>query len=65
MLEDVSEVINEYFACTFTEETDLEGSKISVENINMLGQFEIKKQMVLRHLKSIKLDKSSGSARIY
>lgn len=39
---------------------DLEDSKVSMENTNMLGQFEIEEEVVLRLLKSIEVDKSPG-----
>lgn len=60
-LQDVGEVLNQYFACVFTEEKDIEDNEIIVKNTNMLGQLEIAKDVVLMHLKTIKVDKSPGS----
>eukprot|EP00061_Rhincodon_typus_P005954 g26087.t1 len=44
---------------------DMEYSEICVEHATKLGQFEIKKDVVLDLLKSIKLDKSPGPNGIY
>eukprot|EP00061_Rhincodon_typus_P009081 g32274.t1 len=43
----------------------MEDSAISMEHANMLGHFEIKKEIVLGLLKSIKVDKSPGPTSIY
>eukprot|EP00061_Rhincodon_typus_P017306 g45944.t1 len=40
------------------KEEDMEDSEICVEHANMLGNFEIKKEVGLGLLKSIKMDKS-------
>eukprot|EP00061_Rhincodon_typus_P012919 g38973.t1 len=58
--EDVGKILNKYFASVFTQEKDMEDSEISVEHTNMLGRFEIKKEIVLGLLKSIKVDKTPG-----
>eukprot|EP00061_Rhincodon_typus_P004368 g22413.t1 len=42
------------------KEKDMEDGEICVEHANMLGHFEIKKEVVLDLLKSIKVDKSPG-----
>lgn len=44
MPEDVEGVLSKYFAIVFTKEKDME---ISVGYTNMVGQFEIKKEMIL------------------
>eukprot|EP00061_Rhincodon_typus_P011646 g36826.t1 len=46
-------------------EKDMEDSEICVEHANKLWHFEIKKEVVLGLLKSIKVDKSPGSNGIY
>eukprot|EP00061_Rhincodon_typus_P014021 g40782.t1 len=56
--EDVGEILNKYFASVFTQEKDMEDREIRVEQANMLGRFEINKEVVLGLLKSIKVDKS-------
>eukprot|EP00061_Rhincodon_typus_P006990 g28209.t1 len=43
----------------------MEDSEVSVEHADMLGHFEIKKEVVLGLLKSIKLEKSPGPDGIY
>eukprot|EP00061_Rhincodon_typus_P011433 g36429.t1 len=63
--ENVGEILNEYFASVFTQEKDMVDSENSVEHANMLGQFEIKKEVVLDFLKSNKVDKSLGPKDIY
>lgn len=44
---------------------DLEDSDISVMNTKMPGQFEIEKEVLLKLLKSVKVDKSPVSDGIY
>eukprot|EP00061_Rhincodon_typus_P003084 g19238.t1 len=44
---------------TIEQEKDMEDSEICVEHANILGHFEIKKEVVLSLLKSVKMDKSS------
>lgn len=56
--EDVGKVLNKSLSFVFSKEKDMEGSEIHVWSTNMLGQFEIKKQVVIGILKSIKVDKS-------
>eukprot|EP00061_Rhincodon_typus_P009965 g33867.t1 len=56
--ENVGEILNEYSALVFTQEKDMEDSEICVEHANTLEHFEIKKEVVLDLLKSIKVDKS-------
>eukprot|EP00061_Rhincodon_typus_P013145 g39329.t1 len=63
--EDVGEILNEYFVSVFTQEKDMEDIEISMEHANMPGQFEIKKEVVLHLLKSIKVDKFLGPNGIY
>eukprot|EP00061_Rhincodon_typus_P012655 g38532.t1 len=63
--ENVDEILNEYFALVFTQEKDMEESEICVEHANMLRHFEIKKEVVLDLLKSIKMDNSPGPDGIY
>eukprot|EP00061_Rhincodon_typus_P016433 g44648.t1 len=46
-------------------EKDMEDSEVSVEYANMLGHFEIEKEVVLGLFKSIKVDKSPGPNGIY
>eukprot|EP00061_Rhincodon_typus_P010608 g35031.t1 len=58
--ENVVQILNEYFALVFTEEKDMEDSEICVEHANMLGHFEIKKEVVLGLLKSTKVTKFPG-----
>eukprot|EP00061_Rhincodon_typus_P017388 g46064.t1 len=43
----------------------MEDSEISMEHANMPGHFEIKKEVLLGLLKSIKVDKSPGPDDIY
>eukprot|EP00061_Rhincodon_typus_P017809 g46676.t1 len=45
------------------KEKDMEDSEICVEHANMLGHFEIKKDAVLGHLKSIKVTKVIDDGR--
>eukprot|EP00061_Rhincodon_typus_P012854 g38860.t1 len=59
--EDVGKVLNEYFASVFTQKV----MEDSVEDANMLGHFEIKKEGVLGLLNSIRVDKSPGPDGIY
>eukprot|EP00061_Rhincodon_typus_P006224 g26633.t1 len=47
------------------KEKDMEDSEIYVEHANMLGHFEIKKEVVLGLLKSIKVDQYTLSDGIY
>eukprot|EP00061_Rhincodon_typus_P005747 g25627.t1 len=56
----MDEILNEYFALVFTQEKDMDDSEVCVEHTHMLGHFEIKKEVVLGLLKSIKVDKSTG-----
>eukprot|EP00061_Rhincodon_typus_P005637 g25399.t1 len=58
--ENVGKILNENFASVFTQEKDMEDSEICEEHANMLGHFEIKKEVVLDLLKSIKVNKSQG-----
>jgi len=51
--ENVGEILNEYFASVFTEQMNVEDSGICVELADMLGHFEIKKEVVLGLLKNI------------
>eukprot|EP00061_Rhincodon_typus_P008249 g30695.t1 len=64
-VEDVGEILNEYFVLVFTQEKDTEDSEISVEHVNMLGYFAIKKEVVLHPLKSIEVAKSPRPDGIY
>lgn len=47
---DVGDVLNQYFASVFIKEKVVADSQISVENINMQDQFEIKKGKTLGFL---------------
>eukprot|EP00061_Rhincodon_typus_P016831 g45251.t1 len=46
-------------------EKDIKDSEICVEHANVLGHFEIKKEVVLGLLKSVKVEKSPGPKGIY
>eukprot|EP00061_Rhincodon_typus_P013404 g39759.t1 len=63
--ENVGEILSEYYAMVFNKEKDMEDSEICVEHANMLGHFEIKKEVVSGLLKSVKVDKSPGPNGIY
>eukprot|EP00061_Rhincodon_typus_P004726 g23288.t1 len=52
--EDVGEILNEYFVSVFAQEKGMENSENNVKHANMLGHFEIKKEVLLGLLKSIK-----------
>eukprot|EP00061_Rhincodon_typus_P010992 g35677.t1 len=56
----MGEILNEYFASVFTQVKDMEDNTICVEHANMLGHFEIEKEVVVDLLKNIKVDKSPG-----
>eukprot|EP00061_Rhincodon_typus_P013114 g39283.t1 len=59
------EILNEYFALVFTQDKDMEDSEICVQHANMPEHFEMKKEVVLDLLKSIKVDKSPSPNGIY
>eukprot|EP00061_Rhincodon_typus_P015044 g42500.t1 len=62
---DVGEILNEYFAVIFTQEKDMEDSESCVEHANMLGRFEIKKEVVLDLLKNNKVVRFPGPDDTY
>eukprot|EP00061_Rhincodon_typus_P012132 g37677.t1 len=62
---DVGEILNEYFAMVFTQDKGMKDSEICVEHANMLGHFEIKKEVVLGLLKHSKVDESTGPDGIH
>eukprot|EP00061_Rhincodon_typus_P001883 g16036.t1 len=54
-LEEVGEVLNEYFVSVFTSETDLDVCEDSVKQADMLEQVDFRKEDVLEILKNMRI----------
>eukprot|EP00061_Rhincodon_typus_P002893 g18762.t1 len=61
----MGEILHEYFSLVFNKEKKMADSETSVGPGNMLGHFEVKKELVLGLLRSIKVHKSLGPNEIY
>eukprot|EP00061_Rhincodon_typus_P002012 g16373.t1 len=64
-VEEVEDVLNEYFTSVFTSERDPDVCEDSMKQADMLEQVDVRKEDVLRILKNMRIDKSPGPDRLY